>query len=193
MYELDERNLVQGRGTTRVAVVAHDAALAVAIDTQGLSVSETERRYGVDGELSLWLEAGLADDTAGQSLLSPACQGTGAMTVMGIARMAYPSRVSVKRPQLGRPQHGLRSNAHLLASGAFTLASEAMPAQAMADTPHLLTTDCLSGGVGRPSWGKLLSDIARYAENVRFSLASHAEKGTPFHKLACCELATLDI
>ncbi|GFH12933.1 hypothetical protein HaLaN_08715, partial [Haematococcus lacustris] len=68
-----------------------------------------------------------------------------------------------------------------------------MPAQASADTPQLLTIDCSSGGVGRPSWGKLLSDIAIYAENVRFSLASHAEKGTPFHKLACCELTTLNI
>lgn len=66
MDELDERNLVQGRGTTRVAVVAHDAALAVAIDTQGVSVSETERRYGVNGELSLLSEAGLADATAWQ-------------------------------------------------------------------------------------------------------------------------------
>ncbi|GFH30631.1 hypothetical protein HaLaN_29518, partial [Haematococcus lacustris] len=68
-----------------------------------------------------------------------------------------------------------------------------MPAQAIADTPQLLTINCISGGVGRPSCGKLLSDIARYAENVRSSLASHAEKGTPFHKLACCELTTLNI
>ncbi|GFH05725.1 hypothetical protein HaLaN_00232 [Haematococcus lacustris] len=30
---------------------------------------------------------------------------------------------------------------------------ESMPAQASADTPQLLTTDCSSGGVGRPSWG----------------------------------------
>ncbi|GFH30864.1 hypothetical protein HaLaN_29793 [Haematococcus lacustris] len=62
------------------------------------------------------------------------------------------------------------------------------------DPPGLLHEPFIgAGGVGRPSWGKLLSDIAIYAENVRFSLASHAEKGTPFHKLACCELTTLII
>ncbi|GFH29988.1 hypothetical protein HaLaN_28753, partial [Haematococcus lacustris] len=59
-----------------------------------------------------------------------------------------------------------------------------MPAQAIADTPQLLTINCISGGVGRPSWGKLLSDIARYAENVRISLASHTGKGTTFHNQA---------
>ncbi|GFH23787.1 hypothetical protein HaLaN_21464, partial [Haematococcus lacustris] len=58
-----------------------------------------------------------------------------------------------------------------------------MPAQAIADTPQLLTIDCSSGGVGRPLRGKLLIDIARNAENVRLSLASHTGKGTPIHKL----------
>ncbi|GFH06379.1 hypothetical protein HaLaN_01000, partial [Haematococcus lacustris] len=65
-----------------------------------------------------------------------------------------------------------------------------MPAQASADTPQLLTVDCSSGGVGKPSWGKLLIDIARKAENVRLSLASHTGKGTPIHKVVCCELTT---
>ncbi|GFH10979.1 hypothetical protein HaLaN_06394, partial [Haematococcus lacustris] len=64
------------------------------------------------------------------------------------------------------PQHGI--------GGALILASESMPAQASADTLQLLTFYCssgslrepfIAGGVGRPSWGKLLSDIAIYAEN----------------------------
>ncbi|GFH07383.1 hypothetical protein HaLaN_02172, partial [Haematococcus lacustris] len=63
-----------------------------------------------------------------------------------------------------------------------------MPAQASADTPQLLTIDCSTGGVGRQSRGKLLIDIARNAENVRLSLASHPGKGTPIHKVVCCEL-----
>ncbi|GFH06563.1 hypothetical protein HaLaN_01214 [Haematococcus lacustris] len=42
-------------------------------------------------------------------------------------------------------QHGLRITARLLASGALPLASKAMPAQAIADTPQLLTIDCSSG------------------------------------------------
>ncbi|GFH22041.1 uncharacterized protein HaLaN_19442 [Haematococcus lacustris] len=54
----------------------------------------------------------------------------------------------------------LHVTARLLASDALSLAIEAMPAQAIADTPQLLTTDCSSGGVGGPSLGKLLSDIA---------------------------------
>ncbi|GFH17983.1 hypothetical protein HaLaN_14713, partial [Haematococcus lacustris] len=41
-------------------------------------------------------------------------------------------------------QHGLRNTARLLASGALPLASKAMPAQAIADTPQLLTIDCSS-------------------------------------------------
>ncbi|GFH19122.1 hypothetical protein HaLaN_16023, partial [Haematococcus lacustris] len=61
--------------------------------------------------------------------------------------------------QFRSPQHGrllhrhLRITPHLLASGALILASEPIPAQASADTPQLLTIDCSSGGVGRPSWG----------------------------------------
>ncbi|GFH06424.1 hypothetical protein HaLaN_01051 [Haematococcus lacustris] len=65
----------------------------------------------------------------------------------------------------------------LLASGALALASEAMPAQAIADTPQLLTINCNSGVVGGPSLGKLTRDIAARCENVRFSLA---KKGTPY-------------
>ncbi|GFH16258.1 hypothetical protein HaLaN_12643, partial [Haematococcus lacustris] len=37
--------------------------------------------------------------------------------------------------------------------GVGNLHAKSMPAQASADTPQLLTTDCSSGGVGRPSWG----------------------------------------
>ncbi|GFH31502.1 hypothetical protein HaLaN_30562 [Haematococcus lacustris] len=46
----------------------------------------------------------------------------------------------------GCPNMGLlQIIAHLLASGALTVASEAMPAQAIADTPQLLPIDCSSG------------------------------------------------
>ncbi|GFH28811.1 hypothetical protein HaLaN_27362, partial [Haematococcus lacustris] len=65
-----------------------------------------------------------------------------------------------------------------------------MPAQASADTPQLVTINRTSGGVGRPSLGGLTLDIAANAKNVRLSLASHTEKGTPLHKPACCELTT---
>ncbi|GFH23147.1 hypothetical protein HaLaN_20714, partial [Haematococcus lacustris] len=66
-----------------------------------------------------------------------------------------------------------------------------MPAQAIADTPQLLTINCISGGVGGPSLGKLLIDIVANAGNLRLSLASHTGKGSPTHKMACCELTTV--
>ncbi|GFH22522.1 hypothetical protein HaLaN_19996 [Haematococcus lacustris] len=70
---------------------------------------------------------------------------------------------------------------------------ESIPAQASADTPQLLTIDCSSGGVGRPSLGEVTLDIAANAKKVRFSLASHTGKWTPLHKSACCELTTLTL
>ncbi|GFH06377.1 hypothetical protein HaLaN_00997 [Haematococcus lacustris] len=73
----------------------------------------------------------------------------------------------------------LRITSHPLASGALILASESMPAQAIADTPQLLTIKCISGGVGGPSLGKLTRDIAARCENVRFSLANNTKKGPP--------------
>ncbi|GFH32717.1 hypothetical protein HaLaN_31982 [Haematococcus lacustris] len=66
-----------------------------------------------------------------------------------------------------------------------------MPAQAIADTPQLLTTDCSSGVVGGPSLGKLTRDIAARRENVRFSQANNSKKGTPLHKPAYCEPTTV--
>ncbi|GFH09800.1 hypothetical protein HaLaN_05009, partial [Haematococcus lacustris] len=66
-----------------------------------------------------------------------------------------------------------------------------MPAQAIADTPPLLTINCISGVVGGPSLGKLTRDIAARCENVRFSLAGYTEKGTPLHKPAYCEPTTV--
>ncbi|GFH24859.1 hypothetical protein HaLaN_22726 [Haematococcus lacustris] len=66
-----------------------------------------------------------------------------------------------------------------------------MPAQAIADTPQLLITDCSSVGVGGLSLGMLCIDIAANAGNVRISLASPTRKGTLIHKTACCELTTV--
>ncbi|GFH15986.1 hypothetical protein HaLaN_12327 [Haematococcus lacustris] len=66
-----------------------------------------------------------------------------------------------------------------------------MPAQASADTPQLLTTDCSSGVVEGPSLGKLTRDIAARCDNVRFSLAGYTKKGTPLHKPAYCEPTTV--
>ncbi|GFH10296.1 hypothetical protein HaLaN_05581, partial [Haematococcus lacustris] len=66
--------------------------------------------------------------------------------------------------QSGCPNMGLlRISARLLASGALVQVFEAMPAQAITDTPQLLTLDGFSGGVGRPSLGELTLDIAANA------------------------------
>ncbi|GFH09511.1 hypothetical protein HaLaN_04670 [Haematococcus lacustris] len=69
-----------------------------------------------------------------------------------------------------------------------------MPAQAITDTPQLLTNNCISGslrepfigagGVGGPSLGKKQRDIAARCEWIEVSLASHTEKGTPLHTSA---------
>ncbi|KAJ9528769.1 hypothetical protein QJQ45_000023 [Haematococcus lacustris] len=88
----------------------------------------------------------------------------------------------------------LRVNAHKI-KNTYILAAVPMPDGPDTDSEpeqqQSLIAECPSGvpnmGLAASSWGKLLGDIAIYAENVRFSLASHAEKGTPFHKLACSE------
>ncbi|GFH07910.1 hypothetical protein HaLaN_02787 [Haematococcus lacustris] len=60
----------------------------------------------------------------------------------------------------------LRVSAHLLASGALPLASEAMPAQASADTPQLLTIGCSSArSLARLSLVQAASEDRRWARN----------------------------
>ncbi|GFH25083.1 hypothetical protein HaLaN_22989 [Haematococcus lacustris] len=84
----------------------------------------------------------------------------------------------------------LRAIARFLASGALNLASEAMPAQAIADTPQLLTINCISGGVGGPSLSKVTLDIAARCEWKEVSSQPHRKKD-PLAQMACCELTNV--
>ncbi|GFH29096.1 hypothetical protein HaLaN_27700, partial [Haematococcus lacustris] len=130
---------------------------------------------GVRKEKSGW-QAGKVSAPVGECPCSRPCMPCS-------AQAAVPQQQLTLAPEL-------RMTVRLLASGALILVFEAMPAQAIADTFQLLTINCICGGVGGPSLGKLTRDIAARCENVRFSLAGHTEKGTPLHKPACCEPTT---